>query len=713
MRRYVFLLVAVHLVIAIACTRGDEIDVETAAATTVVGSDVTDQAFRPFTNIAPQLGTMAMIENRYPGVAIFDFDRDGDLDFYVTSAEVNAPLLVARGGPNRLFRNDGDGSFTEMAAEAGVAAETSNSTAVVACDFNNDGYQDLYVGAQGRIGDELDYRSVDTNPDLRTAIQDRLYVNLKDGTFRDITASAFDGGANIRSAGSVACGDVDGDGWLDLYVGNRGDVDFVRFDDPRHHGHFNVLYRNDGDLTFTDVTLEAGLLSPPIVMRDPEGFPITFEDPETGVRVEGFDITLLDAAGNVAGDPSGQTWATMFFDHDDDGDADLWVADDGDRLKVYRNDSTPGSIKFTDIAREMGIDQSGAWMGFALGDYDGDQDLDVFITNIGFHPLTRSRPSSPGGDCTYGHQFDWGTCFHYLLRNDGTRDGGAAGTIGQFSDVAGSTNVVPSELLPPESLDAANLDPTWQVPTGLAAYDFGFGTVFFDLENDGDQDLYWLGAIIARGEGPRGMLFPGFGRMMLNREPGVFQDVTVETRLIDSQDVDYSILDPTNPAFDRLGQRLGPEFHENGKGLAKGDLNGDGYVDLIATNSNGEVFDSSGDRALASGPLFVWLNGGGDNSWVTLRLKGRQAIDGTGSNADAIGARVLLTATGPDGAPWTQVQEVLGSSTFLSMSSLDLTFGLGSADIVDRVLIHWPSGVTQELEDIAIDRVVEITEPGA
>ena len=195
MRRYVIFLVAVGLAIAIACTGGDETDLETAATMTVAGSDVSDQAFRPFTNIAPQLGAMAMIENRYPGVAIFDFDRDGDLDFYVTSAEVNAPLLVARGGPNRLFRNNGDGSFTEMAADAGVAAETSNSTAVVACDFNNDGYQDLYVGAQGRIGDDLDYRSVDVNPDLRDAIQDRLYLNLKDGTFRDITASAFAGGA--------------------------------------------------------------------------------------------------------------------------------------------------------------------------------------------------------------------------------------------------------------------------------------------------------------------------------------------------------------------------------------------------------------------------------------------------------------------------------------------------------------------------------------
>ena len=107
--------------------------------------------FAPFRNVAPLIGTDALIENRYPGVAIFDFDRDGDLDFYVTSAETNAVFQITRGGPNRLFRNEGDGRFIDVAAIAGVTADTQNSTAVAACDFDNDGYQDLYVGAQGRI----------------------------------------------------------------------------------------------------------------------------------------------------------------------------------------------------------------------------------------------------------------------------------------------------------------------------------------------------------------------------------------------------------------------------------------------------------------------------------------------------------------------------------------------------------------------------------
>ena len=198
-----------------------------------------------FTNIAPDaLGNNAFTINRYPGVAIFDYDRDGDQDFYVTQQEL---------GPNFLFRNDGDGAFFEVSSEAGVAAEDSNSSGVVACDINNDGYQDLYVGSRGRHGDALDFRSADISPGLRQAITDRLFLNDGDGSFTDVTAGAFGDSVNLRSAASVACADVDGDGWLDIYVGNRADFDFVRFDVPAHHGNYNVLYMNNGDLTFTEV----------------------------------------------------------------------------------------------------------------------------------------------------------------------------------------------------------------------------------------------------------------------------------------------------------------------------------------------------------------------------------------------------------------------------------------------------------------------------
>ena len=658
----------------------------------------TSSGIVPFTNIAPDaLGKHEFTINRYPGVAIFDYDRDGDLDFYVTQEE---------GGPNFLFRNDEDESFSEVSESSGAASVDSNSTGVAACDFDNDGFQDLYVGAHGRKGDGLDFRSADDRPDLKVAIIDRLFLNNGDGTFEDITHSAFGEAVNIRSAMSVACADVDGDGWLDIYVANRADFDFVRFTVPQHHGHYNVLYRNNGDLTFSDITVSAGLVGPQITMRAPDGLPIQFRHPLTGEWLEGYDPRLADRGGNRVGDPVGQTWATLFFDYDDDRDPDLWVADDGDRFKLYRNDSAAGSVAFTEAAAEMGIDKVGQWMGFALGDYDSDLDLDVFVTNIGFHPLTRRPAPIPGADCAYSAQFDWGTCFHLLLRNDGTD---ADSSEHRFTEVAALTQVEPSAIMPPESLDPANIYPAWEPPEGLAAYDFGFGAAFFDYENDGDQDLYWLGSLVSRGEGPGGLLYPGAGRLLRRDADGMFKDITVEAHLLDIQDTDYSVIDPDDGSFDPIGQRIGPEFHENGKGLAKGDLNGDGFVDLIATNSSGDIKSDQGVR-FVKGPLFVWFNGGGDNSWLTLRLKGAMASGMPGSNADGIGAKVYVTAKIAGETASTQVQEVLGSSSYLSMNSLDLTFGLGSADNVAEIVVHWPSGVVQTLKDITVNQVLTIEE---
>ena len=649
--------------------------------------------------LSPTKGPTSIWNSR-PGVAIFDYDRDGDLDFYVTADQ---------GNPNVLYQNDGQGTFQDVAAEAGVAATEKNSTGVVACDFNNDGYQDLYVGSQGAVGDGLDFRS----PPRGQGNRDVLYLNNRDGTFTDITEAAFGDSANLRSAMSIGCADVDGDRWLDLYVANLLDNDLRDGSRPWHAGNYNVLYRNEADLTFTDVSEAAGVRGTQILMRYPDGSPVLFEDPQTGESYEGYDPTVTDAGGNRVGDPTGQTHAVLFFDNDDDGDPDLWVGNDGDRLHVFRNDSTPGIIRFTSVGGEMGIDKVGAWMGFAVGDYDGDADLDIFVTNLGFHHLLERRPTTPAGNCSYHDQFPWGNCLVTLLRNDGIREVAGVGSVGRFIDVAPETQVDPSPLMPPKSLDPSAIHPDQAVPTGLAAYEFGFGTTFFDYDNDSDQDLYWLGSTIERGEGPGGQVFAAAGRMLEGDGIGGFQDITVRARLLDIDRVDYSFLDKQDSRVYLEAHRVNPRFHENGKGLAHGDLNGDGYVDLIGTNSRGFAGQPP-ELIQMPGPLFVWMNGGGENHWVTLRLRGRMAIDGTGSNADGIGARVYVTTLQKgDDKPLVQVQEVLGGSSYISMHSIDLEFGLGQADRVETIQILWPSGRRQTLTDVEVDQVLLIEEPEA
>ena len=617
----------------------------------------------PFTNIAEDaLGENASVANDLTGVAIFDYDRDGDLDFYITQS---------RGNPNLLFRNDGGETFTEVGVQAGVSANASNSTGVVACDIDNNGYQDIYLSAQGIIGDGKDYQDALNDDMLREAVSDRLMRNNGDGTFTDITAAAFGNDANFRTGTSPACADINRDGWTDIFVANRSDMDAVHPGAPTR-GNENILYLNNGDGAFTEISADAGVRGEQVV-----------------------------------------TWATLFFDFDDDGDPDLWTADDGGPVRIYRNDTDEQVVRFTPVERPMGLDKRGNWMGFALGDYDGDVDLDIFVTNIGYHPKTRPLPfEGASGDCSSEQLYSISTCAHYLLRNDGTMVVPRLGEVGFFPDVAPSIPIEPSRVMPPDSIDPVLIWLDWRVPTGLAAYDFGFGAAFFDLENDGDQDLYWTGSALGRGESPNGKWFPSAGRMLRGDGNGSFQDITVEARLLNIKDVDYGVLDPTSPRFDRERQRIDTAYHENGKGLAKGDLNGDGYIDLIGTNSAGPIFTGVGDElGFEKGPTFVWLNGGGDNNWLVLRLKGRMAEDGTGSNADAIGARVFVTTTDAAGNRRTQTDDVTAGSSFLSMSSLDLHFGIAGAGAADEITIFWPSGIRQVIRNIPANQLVQIIEP--
>jgi len=329
----------------------------------------------------------------------------------------------------------------------------------------------------------------------------------------------------------------------------------------------SVLYRNNGNGTFTDISREAG---------------------------------VLDQRGNGLG--------VVFGDYDDDGWPDVFVANDTTPNFLYHNEQ---GKKFTEVALSAGVSVASdgmprAGMGTDFGDFDGDGRLDVFVTN---------------------HEFEG----HTLFRNLGG---------GLFEDVTFKTGVGPATL-----------------PF------VGFGTLFFDADNDGDLDLSVVNGHVMNSPGH---VRPGAKeaqrRVLLRNDGGRFRDVAASS---------------------------GPGFglERVGRALAAADIDNDGDLDLLAVNNNG--------------PADLLRNGGtpGSNA-VLVRLVG------TASNRGAVGARLRATV-----GTATQLREVKAGSSYLAQNDLRVHFGLGTTKQIDRLEIRWPNGKAPEiLTSVAAGQIVTVTE---
>jgi hypothetical protein len=295
------------------------------------------------------------------GVSVGDYDNDGYPDIYASNY-----------GPNILYRNNRDGSFTDVTERAGVG-DPRCSVSAVWLDYDRDGFLDLYVGNYIELDPKYNlYYAPDGFPGpLSYAGQpDTLYRNRGDGTFEDVTESA--GVANPGRAMSVAAADYDGDGFGDIYVTNevalQAGVAFngmadqtasmaVDFGDYDGNGKLDIfvsdnslssLYRNDGKGLFWDVTLESGIAR-----------------------------TTAQFVG----------WGAFFLDFDNDGDVDIFkVNSDLSRLfgqedQVLEN---VGEGKFRDVSDELGpyFQRELMGRGASFCDYDNDGDLDLFIVNL-------------------------------------------------------------------------------------------------------------------------------------------------------------------------------------------------------------------------------------------------------------------------------------------------------------------------------------------
>lgn len=487
-----------------------------------------------------------MVETMGSGAAFFDYDGDGALDIYVLNGAPlpgSAPTSVPPA--NALYRNRGDGTFSEVAAAAGVA-HTGYGMGATAGDIDNDGDVDLYVTNFG--------------PNV-------LYLNNGDGTFRDVSAAA--GVEAGEWSTSAAFADFDGDGFLDLYV-----CRYVNFSLTNHkfcgnlarnlkaYCHpdvYNItpslLFRNNRDGTFTDVTREAGV--------------------------------------HVTED--GKSLGVVWGDYDNDGDQDIYVANDSMRNFLFRNE---GGGRFTDMTLLAGVGysedgQAQAGMGTDFADYDGDGWLDIIVTNLDFE-------------------------YNALYRGD------------------------PSGVFTDQSFNAGVAEPSLNF--------VGFGTFFFDYDNDSLLDLF-----VANGH--------------------IIDNIHLFNSVSTYRERNFLFRNRGDGVFEEIGGQLGEVFsRENvARGAAPADYDQDGDQDVLVTRCGESL-------------LLLRNEGGNGNGWVSLRLVGKR------SNRDAVGARVTLHV-----GDRRLIKEVKTGLSYLSQGSLELLFGLGEAAAADRLEIRWPSGEITEL----------------
>jgi enediyne biosynthesis protein E4 len=522
-----------------------------------------------FRNVAKQAGLVQVfpnggivskqyiIETTGSGIAFIDYDNDGLLDLFVLSGQ---------GGTNRMYHNEGDDTFRDVTDALGLRS-SGWAEGVCAGDYNNDGFTDLFVTYWG---------------------QNRLYRNIQGTHFADVTGAAHLTQNRVRYNTGCSFTDVDRDGHLDLFVTN-----YVKFDpavSPKPGANpycfyrgipvncgprglpfdRNILYRNNGDGTFSDISEKSGVAAP----------------------YGHYSLSVLTA------------------DFNEDGLSDIYVACDQTPSLLYINKGH-GKFEEEGVLRGVAFDQNGkamSGMGVDAADYIGDGHASIFRTNFSdeFETLYRNR-----GDANF---------------DEVTLDAG----LGQ------NTRYV------------------------------GWGTGFFDFNNDGWKDLLLV----------NGHVFPEVEALHI--------DIHYKDRAILYQNLGTG-------KFRDVSGDAGPALLEkhSSRGAAFGDLDNDGAVEVAINNQN-------------EAPSLLKQSGNPPGHWVILKLTG------TRSNRSAIGARVKVVANGRP-----QYGEVRSGGSYLSQNDLRLHFGLGTATRIERIEVSWPSGVRQILRDQTCDRALAIREAGS
>jgi len=504
-------------------------------------------------------------EDMGSGAGFADIDNDGDIDLYI----VNIPHPFTQdvspdSKTNVLYRNNGDGTFTDLTHIAGVGHQGYGMGCVFA-DYDGDGSVDLYVTNYGA---------------------NVLYRNNGDGTFRDVTQTAGVG-CELWSTGA-AFADVDGDSDLDLYVCNYVTYDLEKLEQMQAESlqsgkpvpsalnphvfepEDNVFYRNNGDGSFTDATAELGIAA-----------------------------------------PGGRSMQCLFSDFDNDDDLDLYVANDTSVNYVYRN---AGDGTFTDVSDASWAADFRGSMGLSAGDYDGDGDVDLFMSH-------------------------WVDEENALYRN--------------LLEESGLQN-------PPTGAHIRFVDESYSALLAeVSLKQIGWGTALFDYDNDGNLDIFVTNGSTFQELRQPEILIPQTDALFHNNGDGTFSDVSEMTGIT------------------ALPTRVG-------RGATFGDYDNDGDVDIFIVNNH-------------AAPILLRNEGGNRNNYLHVELIG------TDQNRNAIGAKIELKT-----ADRIQIREVYAGESYMSSNSFIVEFGVGNATQVETLQVTWLNGNTQARHNIPTNQRIRV-----
>ena len=530
-----------------------------------------------------------------PGAAWGDVDGDGWNDLFLPQGGGREGSRVPTA---KLYRNRGDGTFEDATARANLGVQGRGMGALF-FDVDGDRDLDVFVANYGA---------------------NKLYLNDGTGRFTDVTLAA---GVpqDERWHAAVCAADYDRDGDLDLYVTSYLDYDPAKMPPADELGRYQ---REDPleMLPFAFPGERKQLLRNDRIKSGPTDASAPRDPSQPNAQALSFRFTDVTDELHVA-DANGRGMQAIFWDFDQDGDQDLYVANDVSPNTFFRNE---GDGTFKDISLATGLDDPRGSMGLAVGDVDGDLDEDLFVTN-------------------------WQLESNALYVNNLVSHSSAKHRVATFRDQS--------------------------VQAGLAQLSVGvtsWGAELADLDLDGDLDLVYANGYTSPDYESTGICVGQPSHLFLNDGTGKF-----------------------TPAFELAGPDLAEPLPS--RSLLACDYDQDGDLDLAITANNARARLLRND-ARVRGKDGAVTGLAANRHWLGLRLRAR------GANRFAIGAEVRVEAGGR-----TLLRTLRAGTSYLGGNAPELHVGLGDASKVDGVRVRWPDGKTSTHAVSSVDAFVVLTEP--